>query len=547
MITGTNAGNQRYNVSNATLEEFEDGTATLTAHFRNHENTNIRWDASVHFSGRTFDAPANSPRESNCFNIEGSDFYYYTTASGTLTGTNDIAGAVLNISLLDHAMQFGTGANLNDPNLFGASAWLDYAIVSQPNNTNRQLETGAQVDFNWVLTGGQIDCPNTSNPTPSCNDFDYTGLDYLGTFDGKDYYIKPDGDVNYNTALGIANDAGGTLLVINSAAENAFIAGLLNQTAWLGLNDVASEGNFEWYTGDNLSYTNWNTNEPNNFDNEDYAVMFAGGSWNDIKGTAINWAVVEFPECNDSTPSCDDFDYTGLDYFGTFDDKDYYIKPDGDVNYNTALSIANNAGGRLLTITNAAENAYVANLLSGKAWLGLTDVANEGEFVLNTGEAVTYTNWETNQPSNNNNNEHNAEININGLWNDLPASLIRWAIVEFPVCTPSQNSIVIQDDELEQEADERTDEEAVIATTFGIYPNPATTSVNVSLKNANGTAVVINVYDQLGRLIERTEADAAYDSVYRINTADYNAGLYLIRVQSGDAPVMTKQLVILPH
>jgi len=111
-------------------------------------------------------------------------------------------------------------------------------------------------------------------------------------------------------------------------------------------------------------------------------------------------------------------------------------------------------------------------------------------------------------------------------------------------CIPSQNAVIIGTGQV---AEERTDEEAVTAIEFGIYPNPATTNVTVNLEDANGATVVINVYDQLGRLVERVEVDAAYDSVYRINTADFTSGLYLISVQAGDAPVMTKQLVIMPH
>lgn len=81
----------------------------------------------------------------------------------------------------------------------------------------------------------------------------------------------------------------GHLLTITSSEENAFIydnfgSGIGGGLIWLGLTDVASEGTFEWVTGEAFSYNNWRSGEPNNRGNEDYA-SFAGvdATWNDLK------------------------------------------------------------------------------------------------------------------------------------------------------------------------------------------------------------------------------------------------------------------------
>ena len=49
--------------------------------------------------------------------------------------------------------------------------------------------------------------------------------------------------------------------------------------------DAAAEGTFvSNKTGEPLSYTNWHSHEPNNWDNEDCVNMYANinGTWNDV-------------------------------------------------------------------------------------------------------------------------------------------------------------------------------------------------------------------------------------------------------------------------
>ena len=100
----------------------------------------------------------------------------------------------------------------------------------------------------------------------------------------------------------------GHLVTITSAAENNFVANLVGGDfrAWIGLTDESSEGNFEWVTGEALSYTKWSPGEPNNSGNEDYVELFASNdSWNDRINTPfsasnaayiIEWEAVAVPE-----------------------------------------------------------------------------------------------------------------------------------------------------------------------------------------------------------------------------------------------------------
>lgn len=93
--------------------------------------------------------------------------------------------------------------------------------------------------------------------------------------------------------------------------------------------------------------------------------------------------------------------------------------------WESAEGNAVTAGGHLVTIGNAAENAsLIANGLVGTPkWIGITDKDSEGTWTWISGESSTYTNWSPGQPdnstaSNTTGGQDYGVIGTTGQWDD---------------------------------------------------------------------------------------------------------------------------------
>ena len=94
----------------------------------------------------------------------------------------------------------------------------------------------------------------------------------------------------------IAEECGGHLVTIESEAENNFSKSLIGETVWLGATDRDSEGNWKWLTGEALTYSDWNLNQPDNaslLEGQEDFLEIREGKWNDIAGCTMNPFICE--------------------------------------------------------------------------------------------------------------------------------------------------------------------------------------------------------------------------------------------------------------
>jgi len=122
-------------------------------------------------------------------------------------------------------------------------------------------------------------------------------IKWLASAGGNDHFYALTTTVytNWFDAEAEASLFGGHLVSISSAEEQRFIedtflgATTASNVFYTGLNDLVGEGVYVWSSGESLTYTNWNSGEPNNVGDEDAVVINyhyklghgPRGSWND--------------------------------------------------------------------------------------------------------------------------------------------------------------------------------------------------------------------------------------------------------------------------
>lgn len=75
-----------------------------------------------------------------------------------------------------------------------------------------------------------------------------------------------------------------------------------------------------------------------------------------------------------------------------------------------------------------------------------------------------------------------------------------------------------------------------------VFPNPATSVVNVKYEFANNANAVITVYDMTGKVVYKKEMGKVYagERQFAVSTDNFTAGLYMIELAVDDKKLVTK-------
>jgi len=214
-------------------------------------------------------------------------------------------------------------------------------------------------------------------------DFDWDNDDeddftYLGEFDGHEYWLSGF-EATWNEANDMAEvifeQSGGEeevhLVTISSQEENDFIFEHTGGSVWIGFTDQYEEGNWQWVTGEEVTYTNWGEDEPNNMNGiEHWAEMAAPNQWNDLAGDIMRHFVFEV--VNDTTG--------GGDYFieGIVRDFDGNPIPGVEVwtldywTYTSNISVTNEGGYYHMELD--TSGIYLVEVSSPGYWEDLTTI-----------------------------------------------------------------------------------------------------------------------------------------------------------------------------
>ena len=122
------------------------------------------------------------------------------------------------------------------------------------------------------------------------------GFIYIGSLNGSHYYCSRS-NYTYTQAKAAADRLKGHIVSINSEEENNYVATHIgSRTAMIGLTDITNEGEFIWESGEDLSYDNWFSNQPNDKDNfQDIVEIDRAGLWTDVDNDSSLEFVLEIP------------------------------------------------------------------------------------------------------------------------------------------------------------------------------------------------------------------------------------------------------------
>ncbi|XP_075073153.1 uncharacterized protein LOC142161440 isoform X3 [Mixophyes fleayi] len=117
---------------------------------------------------------------------------------------------------------------------------------------------------------------------------------------GNKLFATNDLKESFENAQKTCRESGGNVATPKNAAENSAVQQILQTmgdsgTAFLGISDLQVEGTFKYFSGDKITYTNWNIGEPNNNKYiEDCVEIRENGKWNDISCNLQRSVICEF-------------------------------------------------------------------------------------------------------------------------------------------------------------------------------------------------------------------------------------------------------------
>uniref|UniRef100_A0A8B9M082 MRC1 protein n=1 Tax=Accipiter nisus TaxID=211598 RepID=A0A8B9M082_9AVES len=199
----------------------------------------------------------------------------------------------------------------------------------------------------------------------------------------------------------------GELASIHNIEEYSFTVSQLgykpDDELWIGLNDFRVQMYFEWSDGTPVTYTKWHHGEPTHTGNKADCIVMKGedGSWAD-SACEIKLGYICKRKPLAEEPGAEDVTYPGCQK--GWMKHGFYCYSVGQLpaTFSEAKQICKENKGFLATVTDRYEQAFLTSVIGFNPakyfWIGLSDTEEQGMFRWASGDAVTFTHWNTGMP-----------------------------------------------------------------------------------------------------------------------------------------------------
>ena len=132
--------------------------------------------------------------------------------------------------------------------------------------------------------------PPASEPAASC-----AGAGEFSSADSQTCYLAATQSATWTDAFGACQMWGGGLVIIDSREEDELIGQHITASSWTGASDLVQEGRMLWIGGAPVTFANWSTGQPDDFQGREDCVVktIPAGSWNDLPCRNLNAYVCE--------------------------------------------------------------------------------------------------------------------------------------------------------------------------------------------------------------------------------------------------------------
>ena len=256
-----------------------------------------------------------------------------------------------------------------------------------------------------------------------------------------------------------------------------------------------------------------------------------------VSGACGTYTVKKMITVNAASVSCS-VDMSQFTLVGSYNGHTYYIS-NAIMNWGQAATLAAANGGYIASVTSAGENAFIAANVNEMVLLGLNDQANEGTFVWDNGEAVSYVNFD---PYANPNNA-SSDFVVMQNWNDKWSLVNMWVAKKFILeadCNANQAFVGNNNSPIQSLAASVSPNDLSVS----LSPNPASDVINVKVISSIEGSANVQLINSQGVLVQDVRtglAKGANDFSYDIS--ELPTGVYFLKVTNSETQKIERFIV----